>query len=92
MPNALLDHFAYKHVNQPVPEVTDPFLKIAQTLDEILDESAEKTNALRKLLEASDSAIRARLMDLDNRARDERINEVKHALYPHMHKETNGHG
>lgn len=82
MANYVIQHFAYKNLRIELPEVSEPFVALARAMDELLDEGPEKTICLRKLLEACDNAMRARMLDVDNHYRDERIEEVKQVLYP----------
>jgi hypothetical protein len=57
----LLQFFEYKHLPTHLQEVSKPFGELAQTLFAILPANPEQTTALRKLLEAKDCAVRARL-------------------------------
>jgi len=56
----LLKFFAYDHLPAHLAEVSKPFCELATTVAETLD-GAEATVCLRKLLEAKDCAVRAKL-------------------------------
>lgn len=58
----ILRYFSVVHLKPgPLRQTSAPFADLAVALDEALPDSAEKTVALRKLLEAKDSAVRAAL-------------------------------
>ncbi len=58
-PDPLLRFFRYDHLPETLRNVSRPFgLLAAQIVDE-LPRNAERTVALRKLLEAKDAAVRA---------------------------------
>ncbi|ETR78877.1 hypothetical protein X566_15365 [Afipia sp. P52-10] len=57
----LLQFFAYEHLQPNLQQHSKPFSDLAQTLCETLPRNSERTSALRKLLEAKDCAVRARL-------------------------------
>jgi ferritin-like protein len=59
MTNRMMQFFTYAHLSLPMQEVSKAFAELAQKMDETLPENAEKTTALRKLLEAKDCAVRA---------------------------------
>lgn len=52
--------FAYAHLPQHLQEVSKPFGDLAQEILK-LPRNPERTVALRKLLEAKDAAVRAKL-------------------------------
>lgn len=56
----LMQFFAWAHLPPHLQEVSKPFGELAQKLLELPD-NPERTTALRKLLEAKDCAVRARL-------------------------------
>jgi hypothetical protein len=60
-PNRLLKYFNHEHLPPKLSAVSAPFCQLAREIDETLDESAEKTAGLRKLLEAKDCIVRAAL-------------------------------
>lgn len=57
--NFLLQFFSYEHLPAHLQKVSRPFGELAQTLADTLPPNAERTTALRKLLEAKDCAVRA---------------------------------
>jgi len=57
--NNLLQFFNYTHLPEHLQVVSVLFHEMALHLDEKLPNNAEKTTALRKLLEAKDCAVRA---------------------------------
>lgn len=59
----ILKHFATSHLPDRLREVAEPFRIMAEALDERLPECAEKSAGLRKLLEAKDCFVRAKLED-----------------------------
>ena len=56
----LIQFFAYEHLPPHLQEVSKPFGDLANALMN-LPRNPERTVALRKLLEAKDAAVRARL-------------------------------
>lgn len=56
----LLQYFDYQHLKPELQEISKPFGELAQKLME-LPSNQERTMALRKLLEAKDCAVRAKL-------------------------------
>jgi hypothetical protein len=52
--------FAYSHLPEHLQAVSRPFSSLADTIME-LPRNPERTVALRKLLEAKDAAVRAKL-------------------------------
>jgi len=57
----LLQFFSYDHLPDPLRAVSAPFGHLARELIETLPRNPERTVALRKLLEAKDCAVRAKL-------------------------------
>jgi len=57
----LLQFFSYDHLPPHLAEVSAPFHDIAQMIVTTLPQNPERTVALRKLLEAKDCAVRAKL-------------------------------
>ena len=53
--------FAYEHLPAHLQEVSKPFGDLAQQITDTLPRNPERTVALRKLLEAKDAAVRAKL-------------------------------
>jgi len=56
----ILQFFRYSHLPAPLQEVSKPFTELADFVM-TLPPSPERTVALRKLLEAKDAAVRAKL-------------------------------
>lgn len=59
--NPILRFFHYAHLPQVLQERSKPFCDLARLIVETTPPNAERTMALRKLLEAKDCAIRAAL-------------------------------
>ena len=58
----LLRYFTFDHLPAgPLRETSKMFARLANDLTAVLSRSAERTVALRKLLEAKDAAVRAAL-------------------------------
>jgi hypothetical protein len=57
----LLQFFGYLHLPVELQEVSMPFCELANKLVDVLPRNPERTVALRKLLEAKDCAVRAKL-------------------------------
>lgn len=57
----IMQFFAYAHLPAHLQEVSAPFAHLADKLVGNLPRNPERTVALRKLLEAKDAAVRARL-------------------------------
>jgi hypothetical protein len=57
----ILQFFDYEHLPKELKLVSQPFRALAISLIETLPRNAERTSALRKLLEAKDCAVRARI-------------------------------
>lgn len=68
----LLRWFAYDHLPKQLQRTSAPFAEMAKNLCKALPASAERTVALRKLLESKDAAVRAHIASHD----DEEIEEV----------------
>lgn len=60
MEEHILQFFAYEHLPEFLQEVSKPFSQMAERIME-LPRNPERTVALRKLLEAKDAAVRARI-------------------------------
>lgn len=61
MPSPIMRYFEYAHLPQPLQVVSKPIGELAQKMDEVLPDGAEKSAGLRKLLEAKDCLVRAAL-------------------------------
>lgn len=57
----MMQFFAYAHLPPHLQEISKPFGDLAQWMVDNLPPNAERTAGLRKLLEAKDCAVRARL-------------------------------
>lgn len=60
-PEPILQFFAYSHLPERLQAISAPFGEMADHLVTSLPRNAERTVALRKLLEAKDAAVRAAL-------------------------------
>lgn len=61
MPSPIMKYFAYQHLPAHLQEVSKPIGDLATLMDESLQDGAEKSAGLRKLLEAKDALVRAKL-------------------------------
>ena len=59
MTHSLIQFFAFEHLPDHLKAISQPFGELARKMDEILPDGAEKTVALRKLLESKDCAVRS---------------------------------
>jgi hypothetical protein len=70
VPNAdkesMLQFFAFEHLPPHLQNVSAAFYSLAQEIVRELPKNPERTTALRKLLEAKDCAVRARLYKDEN--------------------------
>jgi hypothetical protein len=57
----LLQFFAYSHLREDLQEISKPFYIIANAIVDDLPRNPERTVCIRKLLEAKDCAVRAKL-------------------------------
>lgn len=57
----ILQYFAFAHLPPQLQEVSEPFSALAHAMVSRLPRNPERTVALRKLLEAKDAAVRARV-------------------------------
>jgi hypothetical protein len=82
-PTSLLRYFEYAHLRSgTLRDVSRRFAELAYEVDELLPGGAEKTVALRKLLEAKDAAVRSALdivdpLDGQSRAALEKLDEQR---------------
>lgn len=58
-PEAILQFFAYEHLPPAMQDVSKPFCELAKDIVLKIPRNAERTVALRKLLEGKDAAVRA---------------------------------
>ena len=56
-----MKYFAYQHLPAHLQEVSKPIGDLVTLMDESLPDGAEKSAGLRKLLEAKDALVRAKL-------------------------------
>ncbi|APL02644.1 hypothetical protein HCG58_05940 [Escherichia coli] len=61
MSSPIMKYFAYQHLPAHLQEISKPIGDLAILMDESLPDSAEKSAGLRKLLEAKDALVRAKL-------------------------------
>lgn len=57
----IMQFFTYSHLPPHLQEISRPFGELAQQIVDVLPKNPERTVALRKLLEAKDAAVRAKL-------------------------------
>lgn len=57
----MLKWFEFAHLPAHLQEVSKPFCDLAQQVVATIESGPERTVALRKLLEAKDAAVRAKL-------------------------------
>jgi len=61
MTDRMLQFFAYEHLPAHLQEISRPFGEMAKWIVETLPQNPERTVGLRKLLEAKDCIVRAKL-------------------------------
>lgn len=61
MNERMLKWFEFEHLPEHLQAVSKPFGKLAASIVETIEGGPERTVALRKLLEAKDAAVRAKL-------------------------------
>jgi hypothetical protein len=61
MQSSIIKYFEYSHLPAHLQEVSKPICDMAKELDTALPGCAEKSAGLRKLLEAKDCFVRAKL-------------------------------
>ena len=57
----ILKYFEYDHLPEHLQEVSKPIGDLAKEMNDTLPNSPEKSSGLRKLLEAKDCFVRAKL-------------------------------
>jgi len=57
----MLKYFAYEHLPEHLQEVSKPIGQLAEKMDKELPDGREKSAGMRKLLEAKDCFVRAKL-------------------------------
>ena len=60
-PHPIMQYFSYAHLPLDLQSVSKPIGELATLMDESLPDGPEKSAGLRKLLEAKDCLVRARL-------------------------------
>lgn len=63
MAHPILKYFRYEHLPEHLAAVSKPIADLAEAMDEQLPECSEKSAGLRKLLEAKDCFVRARITE-----------------------------
>jgi hypothetical protein len=61
MPTNVDQYFSYKHLPENLQVVIKAVSELQQLMEELLPDGAEKSTGMRKLLEAKDCFVRARL-------------------------------
>lgn len=61
MTDRMMQFFAYSHLPPHLQEISKPFGDLAEHICATLPSNAERTAGLRKLLEAKDCIVRAKL-------------------------------
>lgn len=61
MASPIMKYFAYAHLPASLQEVSKPIGELAEQMDVLLPDGPEKSAGLRKLLEAKDCLVRAKL-------------------------------
>jgi hypothetical protein len=59
MTEPIMQFFSYGHLPDHLQRISRPFAELAERIVETLPRNAERTVALRKLLEGKDAAVRA---------------------------------
>ncbi len=57
----IMKYFEYAHLPAQLQEVSKPIGELAAQMDSVLPDGAEKSAGMRKLLEAKDCFVRAKL-------------------------------
>jgi hypothetical protein len=57
----IIKYFEYAHLPAHLQEVSKPIGELAHQMDDLLPDGPEKSAGLRKLLEAKDCLVRAKL-------------------------------
>ena len=65
MAEPIMQWFEYKHLPERLQGFSKPFCDLAEQMVETLPRCAERTVALRKLLEGKDAAVRASMFKAD---------------------------
>lgn len=62
-PEPMLQFFGWEHLPEDLRQISKPFQILAEHLVQTLPRNPERTVGLRKLLEAKDCAVRAKLYE-----------------------------
>ena len=65
MPSTTIKWFKYDHLPEPLRGVSKRYADLAEWVEANLPDGAEKSVAQRKLLEAKDAGVRAKLEELE---------------------------
>ena len=68
----IIQFFAYVHLPEHLQEISKPFCEVAHWMVDNLPRNPERSAGLRKLLEAKDCAVRAKLAKKIARAEGKR--------------------
>ena len=63
MPSTTIQYFSYEHLPPALQEVSKPIGELAQLMEATLPDGPEKSAGMRKLLEAKDCFVRAKLSE-----------------------------
>lgn len=61
MPSPIMKFFEYEHLPPELRQISAPLCRVAKLMEGELPDGPEKSAGLRKLLEAKDCFVRARL-------------------------------
>jgi len=61
MPSTTIKYFSFEHLPEKLQEVSKPISELANLMEEMLPDCPEKSAGMRKLLEAKDCFVRAKL-------------------------------
>ena len=61
MASTTIKYFSYDHLPEDLKVISKPFYDLAHLLEETLPDGSEKSAGMRKLLEAKDCFVRAKL-------------------------------
>ena len=67
MPSTTIKYFTYAHLKPELQEIATLLTAVAIQMEEILPDGSEKSAGMRKLLEAKDCFVRARLDQLQEK-------------------------
>lgn len=62
MANPIMKYFEYSHLPDHLQDISKPIGELAKEMDRKLPDGPEKSAGLRKLLEAKDCMVRAKLV------------------------------